>query len=125
MSQEQFTNINSASNKNDSTSNQNLDKKKKDYLTNQTKVGAIRSYSGTIIKSRLELEKYLLKQNIRLVTSFSDFVVNNSFIESSYVIYEEYKNNIEKLSDFVSRNPEFLDVIVKIEEELRGKTEQG
>jgi hypothetical protein len=116
MSQEQFTN------RNDSTSNQNLDKKKNDYLTNTNKVNAIRSYSSNIINSRKDLENYLMKQGIKLVTSFSDFVKTNSFLDSSYVVYVFHENSMEKLSEFVNRNPQFLDIVIKIELELQDKS---
>jgi hypothetical protein len=116
MSQEQFTN------RSDSTSNQNLDSKSKDYKVNKSKVDAIRSYSGKIINSRKQLEEYLLTKGIKLVTSFSEFVNTNSFIESSYVVYVFQSNSIENLSDFVQRNPQFAEIVVKIELELQEKS---
>jgi hypothetical protein len=113
MSQEQFTN------RSDSSSNQNLDKKDKSFLTNNNKVGSIRSYSNNIKSSRKDLEKYLLNKGIRLVTSFSDFVATNSFIESSFVIYLEHNESIEKLEEFLKRNEQFLEVCSQIELDLQ------
>jgi hypothetical protein len=115
MSQEQFTN------RSDSSSNQNLDAKSKDYKVNKSKVDAIRSYSGKIINSRKQLEDYLLTKGIKLVTSFSEFVKTNSFVESSYVVYVFQSNSIENLSEFVQRNPQFAEIVVKIELELQEK----
>jgi hypothetical protein len=115
MSQEQFTN------RSDSSSNQNLDTKSKDYKVNKSKVDAIRSYSGKIINSRKQLEDYLLTKGIKLVTSFSEFVKTNSFVESSYVVYVFQSNSIENLSEFVQRNPQFAEIVVKIELELQEK----
>ncbi len=106
-------------NRSDSSSSQNLDGKKKEYSTNSDKVSAIRSYSGKIVNSRKDLENYLLKQGIKLVTSFSDFVKTNSFLDSSYVVYVSNNDSMEKLADFVDRNPKFADIVVKIELELK------
>jgi hypothetical protein len=113
MSQEQFAN------RSDSSSNQNLDRKDKDFGVNSNKVGAIRTYSAGIVNSRKDLEKYLLKKGIKLVTSFSDYVSSNSFIESSFVIYIEQEGTMEKLEDFIKRNEQFQEIVAKIELDLK------
>jgi hypothetical protein len=100
---------------------QNLDTKQAQYGVNSSKVSAIRSYSGTVMNNRKSLEKFLLSKGMKLVTSFSEFVTTNSFIKSSFIIYIEHKDSMERLSDFVLRNPQFEDVVNKIEFELKKK----
>jgi hypothetical protein len=101
-------------------SSQNLDSNASSKLgVNSNKVNAIRSFSRKIISSRQQLEEYLLTKNLKLVTSFSDFVANQSFIKSSYIIYLEYNEQMELFSNFLLRNPAYQDIADKIEAESK------
>jgi hypothetical protein len=95
-------------------SSQNLDSNASSKLgVNSNKVNAIRSFSRKIISSRQQLEEYLLTKNLKLVTSFSDFVANQS------LIYLEYNEQMELFSNFLLRNPAYQDIADKIEAESK------
>ena len=103
-----------------SVGNQNLDTKANaSFGANISQIKAIKSFSSKILSTRKELENYLLTKNIKLLTSFSDFVASQSFIASSFVVYLDYKEQMEPFSDFLVRNPAFQELADKIEVESK------
>jgi hypothetical protein len=102
-----------------SAGNQNLDTRQSQYGVNAGKVGIIRTYTSKVVSLREQFENFLLTQNIKLVTSFSEMVTNKSFINSSYIIYVDQDGKREKLSKFLERNIKLKEVAEKIELEVR------
>jgi hypothetical protein len=100
-------------------SSQNLDTRGYDNFTiTQEQISAIRVISAQVISSREELEQFLKKHDIKLLTSFSDLIETRSFIQSSYIIYIMNNMTMEKLVTFLERNPNFQKIVDKIEQEL-------
>jgi hypothetical protein len=100
---------------------QNRDTKTSQLSINQSKVGAIKSYATKITTARERLASYLLKQNLKLLTSFSEYVETNSFVKSSYIVYLLNDMKKEKLSTFLERNPVFDEIVNEIENELKNQ----
>jgi hypothetical protein len=98
---------------------QNRDTKTSQLSINQSKVGAIKSYATKITTARERLASYLLKQDLKLLTSFSEYVATSSFVESSYIVYLKNDLKKEKLISFLERNPVFDEIVKEIEIELK------
>jgi hypothetical protein len=77
---------------------------------------SIKNATASVKASREELEKYLLTRDIKLVTSYVEFIETNSFINSSYVMYLKYDNKKESFGDFLVRYPEFEEIAYMIED---------
>lgn len=101
------------------TGSQNRDTKTSSQLgVNQSKVSAIKSYSSKIITARTRFANYLLKQNIKLLTSFTEYVTKGSFVKSSYIVYLQNDMKKESLEEFMKRNPQFIEIVAEIEKEI-------
>ncbi len=98
---------------------QNRDTKTSQLGINQSKVGAIKSYATKITTARQRLADYLLKQDMKLLTSFAEYVETGSFVNSSYIEYIKNDLKKEKFGAFLERNPVFKEIVWEIEDELR------
>lgn len=77
---------------------------------------SIKNATASVKASREELEKYLLTRDIKLVTSYIEFIQTQSFIKSSYVLYLKYDSKKETFGDFLVRYPEFETIAYMIED---------
>ncbi|MGL4759204.1 MAG: hypothetical protein ACRCXZ_07730 [Patescibacteria group bacterium] len=114
-------NLNKNINLSGGVGSQNRDTKSSQLGINQSKVGAIKTYSSKIVSARARLSQFLLKKNIKLLTSFTEYVTGGSFLNASYIVYLDKDNKQESLATFIERNPNFKEIVEEIELELRNK----
>ncbi len=79
---------------------------------------AMRPIGRKIKNTRQELVDYLAENNVGLVTSALEFQNTGDFILSSYVIYHEYRDLREPLSEFITKYPDIKSSAESIREIL-------
>lgn len=84
--------------------------------TSNSIVLGIKGVTSSIINSREDLAEFLLKKDIQLLTSLTEFLDTGSFIKSSYVAYIKHDNKQESFGDFLVRYPEFEKIAYLIED---------
>jgi len=82
----------------------------------------IRTQTKLIINSREDLAKYLAQNGLDLVTSWVEFEESKDFIQSSYVVYPQYENAIEKLTDFLKRYPQLQAPVMQLNQRIAAST---
>lgn len=72
-----------------------------------------------VIHTRKDLQEFLAKQNIKLITSALEYQQTQDFIQSSYVVFEKYKDHQESLKEFLERYPQLKETVEQINQKLK------
>jgi hypothetical protein len=79
----------------------------------------IKRATKSIIFSRSDFKLYLQKNGMDVFTSAVEFQKTGDFIQSSYIVYLNYNNYQEPLSQFLQRYPNLVIPVSKIKDQLK------
>lgn len=79
----------------------------------------IKTTTSFIISSRKDFADYLHQNGLELVTSWVDFEATKDFIQSSYILYPQNGNAIERVADFIARYPQLKEAVELVNQRMK------